>query len=38
MEKPRNEQRFASLDELVAQINKDRDQAYEMAQDEDWEM
>ena len=38
IEKLRNEQRFASLDELVAQINKDRDQAYEMAQDEDWEM
>lgn len=38
IEKLRDEQRFASLEELVAQINKDRDQAYEIARNLDWEM
>lgn len=36
--KLRDEQRFESLEALVAQINKDRDQAYEIARKYDWEL
>lgn len=38
IEKLRDEQRFPSLEELVAQINKDRDQACKIAKNYDWEM
>jgi len=34
----RNEQKFASLEDLIAQINKDRDQAYDIAKNHDWEL
>lgn len=36
--KLRDEQRFENLEALVAQINKDRDQAYEIAKKYDWEL
>lgn len=38
IKKLRNEQRFASMEDLVVQIKKDRDQAYEIARNYNWEM
>lgn len=38
IKKLRDEQRFESLEALVAQINKDRDQAKAIAQNYDWEI
>jgi len=38
IDKLRDEQRFASLEELVAQIGKDRDKAAEIARDYHWDL